>query len=164
MLCTINSTRAGGRGPRRESSSYNGYSRGVAHRASPTAGSFRIAKLYPGRLAAPAGTLPARVRTFPMQSDSDRRLGELVAQLKFSKPPPSPAAAAAAAAAGTSQRKITAVLVGAGNRGSTYTTYALENPELVQVRPKSRCSESVHLRRPSLHQMKTPAKSRGLRP
>ena len=31
------------------------------------------------------------------------------------------------------QRHITAVLVGAGNRGDTYTTYAVENPELISI-------------------------------
>ena len=31
------------------------------------------------------------------------------------------------------QRHITAVLVGAGNRGDTYTTYAVENPELISA-------------------------------
>jgi hypothetical protein len=74
------------------------------------------------------------------QSESDRRLGELVKQFRvpaggFSRG--SPTAAAAAASSGDSgsvqPRKITAVLVGAGNRGGTYTTYALENPELIQI-------------------------------
>lgn len=68
------------------------------------------------------------------QAVEDRRLGQLLAQLRvpdggFSRP----AAAPAAGQSAEQQRKITAVLVGAGNRGNTYTTFALEHPELIQI-------------------------------
>ena len=70
------------------------------------------------------------------QAAEDRRLGQLLAQVRVPDGGFSPPAASRTPAAGQSteqQRKITAVLVGAGNRGDTYTTFALEHPELIQI-------------------------------
>ena len=77
----------------------------------------------------------------PAEIVADQRLGEILAQLRVpeggfkqqrSSPKPAPVVSQQQQQQ-QQQRKITAALVGAGNRGGTYTTFALENPDLIQI-------------------------------
>ena len=78
-------------------------------------------------MAAPASTLA------PDATAASNRLGGILSALRVPPGGFPTSTASIPAAAADQQRKITAVLVGAGNRGGTYTTYALENPGLIQI-------------------------------